>query len=250
VTDRDPLAGQRRRGRTEDDTGRAGALEPPAAAGRESEPPGAPGFGALGQPLMPRAPLTLVGSEPLGAAGPGPLAARALALWGAPDEDAATGDDEDEGAPAMPGPATAGDATAPVGATRDVEVGASPPPEVSIADLSPASVVFVPASRGATRPPIWAAPEAAFARPPTELLVAAAAADAGGGRPALARADVSRDGIAAPGSSGTLSTTEAPFESGPPPDPRQLAEQVYALIRRRLAVESERAGLLPSRRRW
>jgi len=123
--------------------------------------------------------------------------------------------------------------------------------EVSIADLSPASVVFVPAARSADRPPIWDAPEAAFGRSTAELLVAAAAAEAetSDRQPVLARAEVGRAITPASNSNGTITTTEAPPENGPPADPYQLAEQVYRLIKRRLAVESERAGLAPSRRR-
>jgi hypothetical protein len=125
------------------------------------------------------------------------------------------------------------------------------PADLSIADLSPASVVFVPAARGAARPPIWAAPEA-FPQPPAELLVAAAASEsrASGAQPVLARADVGRDTAVAVTAPGTLSTAEAPPESAPPSDPHRLAEQVYALLKRRLALESERAGLLSNRRRW
>ncbi|HEY3078664.1 MAG TPA: hypothetical protein VGM69_02035 [Chloroflexota bacterium] len=347
-------------GRTEDETGRERAPERPVAAGRVGEPPhGESTFGALVRPLTPRPPLPLVRSDSLGTAGFGPLAARALALWGVADQSAATGRDQGEIAPAgsadpaaagratpagtpldvaehsdlplrgddmarrrlaaarprpprvregdteherpaalrptfgpSPGPSLpdeppgghggAGDPPGPVGgavpgrwpipapseeagraAARPAEAGepspaAAPgalrarPAEVSIADLSPASVVFVPAARSATRAPIWAAPEAAFARPPTELLVAAAAADAdwAGGRPALARAEVGRALTTASDQMSTIATTEAPAEAGPPADPHQLAEQVYALIKRRLAVESERAGLLTSRRRW
>ena len=53
-----------------------------------------------------------------------------------------------------------------------------------------------------------------------------------------------------PGDAATLlATSDAAGGGRPPIDQRQLAQQVYALIKQRLAIEVERAGLGPGRRR-
>jgi hypothetical protein len=106
--------------------------------------------------------------------------------------------------------------------------------------------------------PIWAAPEALAAagdgaRPVPELVFAVASAAAQlPGRPVeVARRDTTE--LASTTTMATSSETPSSqnVENGPAmPDPRVLAEQVYALIKRRLQVESERAGGLPGRRRW